>query len=288
MLVLGFPDSAAQAAGLAAALDRPCEMVGIHRFPDGESKVCLPAVLPDHVVLCRSLDHPNDKLVELMLAAECARELGAKRLTLVAPYLCYMRQDTAFHPGEAVSQRVVGRFLASFADAVITVDPHLHRVHTLAEAVPAKRALAVSAASLMGEFLAARNSSALLVGPDVESEQWVASVARVAGLDFVVARKTRRGDRSVEIRLPERDYAGLDVVLVDDLASTGRTLAGAARTLLDAGARRVDVLVTHALFVGDALDVLMQAGVSQVWSSDSVAHPSNAFTLAPEIAAAIS
>jgi len=103
----------------------------------------------------------------------------------------------------------------------------------------------------------------------------------------VVARKTRRGDRNVEIRLPEHDYSGLDTVLVDDLASTGRTLAGAAAALRNAGAARVDVLVTHALFVGDALDTLMAAGVSEVWSSDSIPHPSNAFALAPDLAAAI-
>ena len=287
MLVLGFTDSEDQAAGLAAALDAPHGRIDLHRFPDGESRVRLPTGLPEHVVLCRSLHYPNEKLVELMLAAGAARALGAKRVTLVAPYLCYMRQDKAFHPGEAVSQRIIGRFLAGLIDALVTVDPHLHRVHDLAEAVPAGRAVAVSAAPAMGAFLAGRRSRPLLVGPDQESEQWVATVARVAGLDYVVAQKTRRGDRNVEVRLPERDYAGSDAVLVDDLASTGRTLAGAATALRDAGAARVDVLVTHALFVGDALDTLMATGVSELWSSDSIPHASNAFALAPDLAAAI-
>lgn len=287
MLVLGFSDSHEQAAGLAAALEVPCARIELHRFPDGESRVRLPTGLPERVVLCRSLHYPNEKLVEVMLAAGAARTLGASQVTLVAPYLCYMRQDKAFHPGEAVSQRIVGRFLAGLVDALVTVDPHLHRVRELAEAVPAGRAVAVSAAPAMGGFLAARPSRPLLVGPDQESEQWVSTVARVAGLDYVVASKTRRGDRSVEVRLPERDYTGLDAVLVDDLASTGRTLAGAAGALRDAGAARVDVLVTHALFVGDALETLMAAGVSQVWSSDSIPHDSNAFALAPELAAAI-
>jgi ribose-phosphate pyrophosphokinase len=198
-----------------------------------------------------------------------------------------MRQDTAFHPGEAVSQRIVGRFLADLFDSLITVDPHLHRVHTLAEAVPVKHALAVSAAPLMGAFLLARKVSALLVGPDLESQQWVSKVAQIAGLDFVVARKLRRGDRSVEIQLPERDYTGVSAVLVDDLASTGNTLVEAALALLNAGATRVDVLVTHALFIGDALETLMRAGVSSVWSSDSVTHASNSFPLAPALAAAV-
>lgn len=284
MLILGFPDSATQAQALAAALDMPFEIVDVHRFPDGESRLQLPAVLPDRVVLTRSLDRPNDKLVELMLAAATARALGATDLTLVAPYLCYMRQDAAFHPGEAVSQRIVGRFLAELAETLITVDPHLHRVRTLAEAVPTHRAVALSAAPAMGTFLAGRRSQPLLVGPDQESEQWVRTVAERADLDFVIAQKTRHGDHRVEVRLPERAYAGRDVVLVDDVASTGQTLASAARLLRAAGANRIDVLVTHALFVDDSLQLLEDAGVTEIWSSDSVAHPSNAFPLAPVLA----
>lgn len=287
MLVLGFPDSAAQSRGLAEALQVPVAIIDLHRFPDGESRLRLPAQLPEQVVLCRSLDQPNSKLVELMLAAESARELGARRMTLVAPYLCYMRQDAAFQPGEAVSQKIVGRFLADHCDTLITVDPHLHRVSSLAQAVPAQRALALSAAPAMGTFLGGRGGQPLLVGPDAESRQWVEVAAEAAGLDFVVAQKRRRGDRSVEVLLPEHDYRDIDAVLIDDLASTGRTLAEAAVALRVAGARRVDVLVTHALFVGDAFETLREAGVADIWSSDSVPHPSNAFPLAVLLAEAV-
>ena len=287
MQVLGFPEYDAQARALATALGTPCAVIDLHRFPDGESRLRLPPTLPDHVILCRSLDRANDKLVELLLAAEAARASGACRLTLVAPYLCYMRQDKAFEPGEVVSQPIIGRFLASLFDSIITVDPHLHRVHSLEDAVPAKRAVALSAAHAMGEFLAARPGQPLLVGPDEESAQWVQAVARHAALGYVVAHKSRHGDRSVEIRLPEHDYAGLDVVLVDDVASTGHTLAEAARVLKAAGARRIGVLVTHAVFADDALDTLRQGGVTDIWSSDSIPHPSNAFALASLLARAV-
>jgi len=102
-----------------------------------------------------------------------------------------------------------------------------------------------------------------------------------------VANKVRHGDKSVEVHLPEHDYVDLDVVLVDDVASTGRTLVMAARALREAGVRRIDVLVTHALFVGDALELLKAAGVKEIWSSDSVPHPSNAFALASDLAGAV-
>ncbi len=284
MRLLAFEESAAQAGAIAAALSIPCDVVDVHRFPDGESRLRLPATLAGHIVLLRSLDRPDAKLVELMLAARGARALGAQRLTLVAPYLCYMRQDAAFAPGEVVSQQVVGAFIAGLVDALVTVDPHLHRVHSLDEAVPVTHAVALSAAPLMGAFLAARPGRPLLVGPDAESSQWVRSVASVAGLQFVVADKLRRGDREVEVRLPEGSYAGREAVLVDDVASTGRTLAAAARGLRAAGAVRVDVLVTHALFAGDALETLRDAGVDGIYSSDSIPHASNAFGLAAPLA----
>ena len=119
-LLLHFAEDQAQADRLAQATGFAVAQVVRHRFPDGELKLRLPPQLPDRVVVLRSLDHPNEKLVELLLVARTARTLGATHLTLVAPYLAYMRQDIAFERGEVVSQRVVGRFLADLFNTVIT------------------------------------------------------------------------------------------------------------------------------------------------------------------------
>lgn len=286
-LLLHFEDEAAGAARIAAAAGMAHAPIACHRFPDGELKLRLPAALPPHVALLRSLAQPNEKLVELLLAAQTARTLGAARLTLLAPYLAYMRQDMAFTPGEAVSQRIVGRFLAGLFDAVITVDPHLHRVATLEEAVPVPRAVVLSGAPLLADLIARQRPGALLVGPDEESAQWVAQAAARHGFDHTVCRKIRHGDRQVEIELPAYDVRGRCVVLLDDVASSGHTLAQAARGLLAAGAASVDVAVTHALFAGDAGQLLWDAGVRQVWSTDCIAHPSNAVSMAPALAAAL-
>lgn len=285
--VLGFDDYAAPAERLAAHLEVPFAKISVHRFPDGESRVTVPVPLPAHVAICRSLDHPNDKLVELLLAAATARQHGARTVSLVAPYLCYMRQDIEFEPGEAVSQRIVGGLLADQFDAVVTVDPHLHRVATLAEAVPAESAVALSAATLFGDYLRQRDPDAVLVGPDEESAQWLAAAARGHRFETAVCGKVRRGDRDVAIEIPSVRLVGRAVVLVDDMASTGTTLAVAARQCLDQGASTVDALVVHGLFVGDAVTNLRRAGVRHVWSTDSVLHSTNVLPLAPLLADAM-
>jgi ribose-phosphate pyrophosphokinase len=287
-LLLHFDDEHESALKLARAAGLELAKIERHHFPDGELKLLLPVSLPESVVILRTLDHPNEKLLELLLAARTARELGARHLTLVAPYLAYMRQDVAFQPGEAVSQRIVGRFLADLFDAVITVDPHLHRVATLQEAVPVPRAIALTGAALLADLIAERRQRPLLVGPDEESAQWIAQAAARHGFDHAVCRKVRHGDRAVEIELPPIDVAGRAVVLLDDVASTGQTLARAARLLLAASAASVDVAVTHALFAGDALQVILDAGVGEVWSTDCIRHPSNVVSVAPLIAAALS
>jgi len=210
-------------------------------------------------------------------------------LTLVSPYLAYMRQDTAFTPGEVVSQRHVGRALAAWFDDVVTVDPHLHRVATMDEVVPGRRAVALTAAPLLGAWVAQRLPDAMLLGPDQESLQWVRAAAAAHGLDHAVCRKQRRADRAVEVELPDGvDLRGRAVVLLDDVASTGSTLVEAARGALARGAATVDVAVTHALLVGDALEQLRAAGVREVWSTDSVPHPSNVVSIAPLVAQALS
>jgi ribose-phosphate pyrophosphokinase len=286
-LLLHFEDELSLARKLADAAGLTLACVDRHVFPDGELKLRLPNPLPSRVVLLRSLHNPNAKLVELLLAAHTARTLGAQHLTLVTPYLAYMRQDVAFQSGEAVSQKIIGRHLADLFDAVITVDPHLHRVATLKEAVPATQALALTAAPLLAEFVHQQCPDAMLIGPDEESEQWITAAARQHQFDHGVCRKTRHGDREVEITLPDVAVAGRAVVLLDDIASSGHTLAQAAPLLLRSGARSVDVAVTHALFSGDALQVVREAGVGHIWSTDSVPHESNCIGLAGLLAAAL-
>jgi len=287
MLILAFPDYLSQAQRLASRLDVALAEVVVHHFPDGESLIRLPPSLPEHVIFCRSLNQPNDKLIELLLCATTARELGAKRLTLVTPYLGYMRQDIANQPGEAVSQRIVGKLLADLFDDVLTVDPHLHRISSLDQAIPIKNAISLTAANEVGIFLKQQFSHAVLLGPDSESKQWVAAIAESIGFDYAIAEKHRLGDKQVEMVLPAGNYRNKSVIIVDDMASTGRTIAKATGLLQAAGSNDIYAVITHALFCDDAYDHILKAGVKTIWSTDSINHPSSCIKLDALLAAAV-
>lgn len=283
-----FPDVAAPARRLARALGIAFQPAALHHFPDGESRVRVGEV-GKGAILYQSLHQPNARLIDALLAASALRDRGARHVTLVAPYLGYMRQDRAFRAGEAVSQRVMGALVAGAFDALVTVDPHLHRTPSLELVTPGIAALAVPAAPAIAAHLNGRLSSrTMLVGPDIESRPWVAAVAMPLGLDRLVAAKRRRGDRSVAIALPAgTSLKGRPVLIVDDLLSSGGTVLACAQALRDAGARRVGVVASHCLASADDLARLRAAGIAPILATDSVPGPAARIPLAGVLAAAI-
>lgn len=286
--ILCFADQLKQSQQLANALNISCQTIDIHRFPDGEIKLTLPHNLPSHVIIYCSLNDPNEKLIALLLATETARKLEVKTLTLVAPYLCYMRQDIAFHAGEAISQTIIGKFLANLFENIITVDPHLHRIQFLSQAVPAKNTISLSATSLMATFLSQRFKAPILLAPDSEAEQWVKAVANPNEWEYGVCQKLRAGDKQVNITLPNLNLKERQVILVDDVASSGQTLIETIKLCLLQNAAEVNILVTHALFGEDIHLCMKNAGASNIWSTDSVTHPTNQIKLCGLLEQAIS
>jgi len=285
-LIHYFAQDTIPAQKLVAALQADGAPIEVHPFPDGESLVRVADTASTALVYC-SLNDPNTKLVELLLAAAALRDRGARRVMLIAPYLGYMRQDIAFRPGEAVSQKVIGRLLADTFDGVLTIDPHLHRIATLNEAIPDIPAIAISATPLLAQALA-EASDTVLAGPDSESHQWVSEVARLAGLPFIIGEKQRHGDRDVQVAYADAGkVTGKHVVLVDDLISSGRTLIEAAKALYGAGAARVDALAAHSLASNADIAALGAAGIATIRASDSVAGDLNTIPTASLLADAI-
>jgi ribose-phosphate pyrophosphokinase len=284
--VQAFADQAAPARELAAALETPFETITLHRFPDGELLPLTHQPAETIVAYC-SLDHPNDKLIALLLAADAWRRAGATRLVLAAPYLCYMRQDSVFRPGEPLSRDVICGLLGSSFDRVVTVDAHLHRTRNLSAAFGGIEAEDVTAAGPLAAALAGA-ARPIVVGPDAESEPWVRHIAERVGGEALLFRKTRRGDARVWLHAPDLgSVRGRPVMLVDDICSSGATLTVAAGLLREAGAATVDIGVVHALFDTETEARLRAAGVRRIVSTNSVRHPTNHAPLAGVLAQAL-
>ena len=201
-----------------------------------------------------------------------------------------MRQDTAFHEGEAISQKVVGRLIAATVDRVITVDAHLHRTTDIKAVFPGIEAENLSAMPAIAIALRSTgiDPATVVVGPDAESRPWVSDLAGRLGLAHTVAQKIRRSDRAVEISFAEAALvAGRPVLLVDDIVSSGGTLIACAKALKAAGATTVDAIITHALFAPGMATDFADAGIRSVRSTSSVPHPTNAIPLDDILAAAL-
>lgn len=286
--VLAFPGMEPLAMEIAAEIGADWAAIDLHRFPDGETLVTLPEGLAGRsVAILATLRDPNALALPLRFAAETAREFGAHRVGLIAPYLAYMRQDRRFEPGQAVSAPLFASFLEESFDWLITVDPHLHRIPELDEVfgIPARR---VTSAKKIAEWIAHNIPDAIVLGPDSESQQWVSEVARLAGRPYEVLRKVRSGDRNVDISVPESGafYDGTPVI-VDDIASSGRTIVAAIARLREIGARPPVCIIIHAVFAGRAFTEILEAGAARVVTTDSIPHESNAISLGPGIGRAI-
>lgn len=284
--VFAFEECIEPARPLADKLGLACHAVEARCFPDGESLVRVPAS-EEGAFLYRSLDNPNPKLVEILLAASALRDGGARQVMLIAPYLAYMRQDKAFHPGEAVSQKLIGHLIADHFDGLVTVDPHLHRINRLEEAFPGIPALSISAAPVLSQAIAAGDNP-VLVGPDSESRTWVEAIASPLGLDVLVGEKRRQGDRDVDIAIPDVERVeGRPAILVDDVISSGATMIAAARLLRQAGATQVEALATHCLASAGDLALMDVAGIGRIRTTQTVDGPTACLPVAGLLAEAI-
>jgi ribose-phosphate pyrophosphokinase len=286
LLDLGaHPDLVARVTKALGAQPGGLELRG---FPDGECYLrleCDPA--GREVILLCSLDRPDAKTLAMLFAAATCRELGARRVGLAAPYLAYMRQDIRFRPGEAITSRYYAAILSAHLDWLVTVDPHLHRYDSLAEiyTIPSR---SVAAAPALAAWLGANVARPLLIGPDEESSQWVSKVAEGVGAPWLTLVKIRNGDRDVAVSVPRlEEYRDRTPVLLDDIVSTGTTMAAALAHVCAQGFEAPVCMAVHGIFAGDALAQLQAAGAGRIVSSNTVEHHSNAICVAAPLIAGI-
>ncbi|AMN38513.1 ribose-phosphate pyrophosphokinase [Rhodoplanes sp. Z2-YC6860] len=286
-LFIAMPGNERLTRAIADLLAADVGEIEIRAFPDGETYLrYLADVTRRSVTIVCTLAKPDEKMLPLIFAAETARELGADRVGLVAPYLGYMRQDRRFKPGEAVTSRQVAGLLSDAFNWLVTVDPHLHRYASLSEIYRIPTAVA-HAAPLMSEWIRSNVPNPLIIGPDSESEQWVSAVAADAAAPFTVLEKIRHGDRDVSISIKNvEELDGRTPVLIDDIISSGGTMLEAVRLLLARRSPPPICIAVHGIFADASDQILAQAG-ARVVTSNSIPHVTNRMDLAPLAAASI-
>jgi ribose-phosphate pyrophosphokinase len=284
LLLMPMPGNEEMTSRLGAILGADIGFLETRRFPDGEAYLRLKTdVSGRSLAFICTLDRPDEKFLPLSFAGSTARDLGAARIGLVAPYLAYMRQDKRFNEGEAITSKYFAALISAQFDWLVTVDPHLHRYSSLGEiyAIPSRT---VHAGPALSDWIRHNVSRPLVIGPDIESEQWVEAVARAVGCPYVVLRKERRGDRDVMISLPDLSaWKGRTPVLVDDIASSARTMIEACRKLLSVGLPAPIWIAIHALLAADAYKELGEVA-AQIVTANTVVHQSNEIDLCDLIA----
>ena len=286
-LLLPMPGNEAITRALSASLGWAIGEVETRHFPDGESYIRIPTVVDARpvIVVC-TLAHPDEKFLPLIFAAATAHELGAPSIGLVAPYLAYMRQDRRFKDGEAVTSQHFAKLLSGAFDWLITVDPHLHRYTSLNEiySIPTR---VLHAAPLISQWIKENAPNAVIIGPDSESEQWVADVARNASVPYSVLEKKRRGDRDVVITLKDMGaWRDRTPILVDDIVSSGRTMIEAVRLLIADGWPPPICLAVHGIFA-DRSDELLAASGARVVTANTIPHGTNRIDVSQLLAPAL-
>lgn len=276
-LVLAYPGNEALAESLRRGLQADTAAFTMRRFPDEETYVRIESDVQDRAIaLVCTLKEPDTRLLPLVFMADTLRELGARQVGLIAPYLAYMRQDRRFRSGEAVTSASFARLLSLAFNWMVTVEPHLHRRQSLGEIyrIPAE---AVHVAPLLSVWIRVHVPHALLIGPDTESEQWVREVADGVGCPYMVLQKVRRGDRDVSVATPPemRHWTDRTPVLVDDIISSAATMSEAARQCVKAQLRAPVCLGVHAIFAPQAAERLQAAGASRIVTTNTIPHTSN-------------
>ncbi len=284
-IIFAFPNYEKLATDLVAKTNYELGSLTFRHFPDGESYIKINSdVKNKKIILLCGLENPDIKIMGLMFFSQTAKELGAKEIVLVAPYLGYMRMDKRFNDGEAISSNIFAKFLSQHIDWLITIDPHLHRHKNLAEiyAIPCT---ALHATKPIAAWIKSNVKNPLLIGPDEESEQWVSEIAKKSDAAFVILKKIRHGDRDVEISIPQIEkYRECTPVLVDDIISTGKTMLATIKHLKNLHTKPAIIIGVHAIFADDAFAELKKSGAEKIITCDTIFHSSNMIELGDIIA----
>jgi ribose-phosphate pyrophosphokinase len=291
LLLIGGSASDVLALKVARELGITISKLHIRKFPDGEKYVrILDDVKGKDVVVIQSMYHtPDEHLFEYFLLVKALKDLGAKRVVGVIPYFAYARQDRRFNPGEAISFQTVTRLIENVGtDDLFTVDTHLHRINNISQVfkIPAHNLTVIP---LLTQYVKQNFTlnKPFVIAPDEEAEQWAKVSSEILNAEYDVLEKIRLGPDKVEIKPRFESVRGRDVVVVDDIVSTGGTMVETVKILRQNGANKIVAMCSHPLLIGDSLARILEAGAEALIGSDTVLSPVSFVSVAPVIADAL-
>lgn len=292
IIVLGGSSGEYLAYKVAKILNAEFGEIEVKKFPDGETYIrILPDVNGKRVIYINSLQRgPNDLIIETFYTVDTLKDLGAKEIYLVVPYMAYARQDERFNPGEAVSILSLAKlFRLLDVDSIYTIDMHLHRITDPTKVFGAKF-YNLTGVRELGRYVKKYYSleNTIVIGPDEEAEQWAKIMAEeLGGLEYSVLEKKRISAEEVVIEARDINVAGKNIVIVDDIISTGGTIVEAVKALRKLGAKDIIVTCVHPLLVGKAYNRLTRLDLKDLVGTDTVLSPISKVSIAPVIANAL-
>lgn len=265
MYILGGTSAKHVAGKLATQLQQPLLQTTFKRFPDEEFYVRLLEDVAGQDVVIVQTAYPDPKIVELLLIQDAVHDAGARRIIVVLPYFGYSRQDKKFEDGEAISAKAIAHHISMHADCVITVDPHKEHILKFFT-IPA---YSCSAVGSIAQYLKEKQVDFILA-PDKGARTRAQEAASVIHCDYDYLEKTRIDGTTVKITPKKLDARGKNVAIIDDIISTGGTMANSIAELKKQGAKSVSIACTHGLFVGQAKEKLLSANCDEIISTDSI------------------
>ena len=255
MLIVSCSHGTHLGYSIAKKLNKKHAQLKVSKFPDDELLIRFDADPKGKIIVMVQSFYKNtsDCIIESILGARTARDLGAQKVILVAPYFPYLRQDKRFHKGESISQTIITGLFDKYFDSIYVLDPHLHRKNSLDQIFKIKNKK-ISSTELIAEYISQKIKNPVIIGPDSESYRWAKSVAESIGAEFRILTKKRFSSYHVEVKLNKKiSLKGKNAVIVDDIVSTGHTIIEAAKLLRKIGAGNVYCICVHGIFADDAL-----------------------------------
>ena len=266
MIVVSGSQSQNLAFKVAKLLNTRLTRVEYKKFPDNEIYVrVVDEINDDEAVIINTQKNQNDAIVETILLCDALRDEGVKNITLVAPYLAYARQDKKFNPGEAISIRALAKIYSNIVDRLITINPHETHIKDFftipfiyGDAIPK-----------LAEYVKDKLDNPIVLAPDKGALEFAKTASKILNAEYDYLEKTRLSPTEIQIAPKTLDAKDRDVLIVDDIISTGGTMATAVKLLKEQGAKKIIAACVHPVLIGDALNKLYSAGVEEVVGTDT-------------------